>query len=228
MPGPSDELAAYQRRWHDYYSEKRIVHQWMQVHLLDGLPVTRVLEIGPYFGIVTAMLENAGYRTTTLDVEETQRAGLASQASGVLRGDVRTLGPDMVSGNDYDVILCCETLEHIPYDQVAGVLDRLAATGIRYLVLSVPYMGSQLTFQLYVNREVARKYTSLKKFMGFKKFSEPDDETSWEPHKWEIGYRDYPLSAFRDLVEGGYRILRTEFTSGCRSVFLVCENRSAL
>ena len=87
-------------------------------------------------------------------------------------------------------------------------------------------MGSQLTFQLYVNAEVTRKYTSLKKFMGFKKFLKPDDETYWETHKWEVGYRDYPLTAFRAIVETHYQILRTEFTSGCRSVFLVCENRA--
>jgi len=228
MPEPSDDLAAYQRRWHDYYSEKRIVHQWTQVHLLDDLPITRVLEIGPYYGLVTAMLENAGYRTTTFDVEEARRAGLPSQASGALHGDVRTLGPDTASGKDFDAILCCETLEHIPYGQVGDVLDRMAATKIRYLVLSVPYMGSQLTFQLYLNGRLSRKYTSLKKFMGFKKFAAPKDEVSWEPHKWEIGYRNYPLSAFSDMVGQRYKILRTEFTGGCRSVFLVCENRATL
>lgn len=224
MPETSNDLAAYQRRWHDYYSEKRVVHQWMQVHLLDDLPVRRVLEIGPYLGLVTAMLENAGYRTTTFDIEAPQRAGLACQASGVLHGDVRAFGRDVASGDDFDAILCCETLEHIPYDQVGGVLDRMASTRIRYLILSVPYMGSQLTFQLYLNGLVARKYTSLKKFMGFKRFSQPADQESWEPHKWEIGYRDFPLSAFKALVAERYQILRTEFTAGCRSVFLVCEN----
>lgn len=228
MSEPSDDLAAYQRRWHDYYSEKRIVHQWMQVHLLDGLPVKSVLEIGPYMGLVTALLENAGYRTTTLDVEEAPRAGLASQATSVLLGDVRSLGPELASGEDFDAILCCETLEHIPYEQVGGVLDRMVSTGIRYLILSVPYMGSQLTFQLYLNGQVARKYTSLKKFMGFKTFADPDGQEAWEPHKWEIGYRNYPLSDFRDRVAQRYRILRTEFTAGCRSVFLVCENPTAI
>ncbi len=228
MPNDADDLAAYQRRWHDYYSEKRIVHQWMQVHLLDDLPVRRVLEIGPYYGLVTAMLENAGYHTTTLDVETAERAGLPSQATAALTGDVRSIGPDVASGDDFDVMLCCETLEHIPYGQVGGVLDRMASTRIRYLILSVPYMGSQLTFQLYINGAVARKYTSLKKFMGFKSFSDPEDMESWEPHKWEIGYRNYPLPDFQALVAERYRILRTEFTAGCRSVFLVCENRAAL
>jgi len=222
----SDVRLAYRRQWHDYYSEKRIIHQWMQVHLLGALPVERVLEIGPYLGLVTAMLENAGYRTTTLDLEETPRAGLPSPASKTLLGDIRRLDRNMVSGAEFDAILCCETLEHIPYGQVGGVLERMASTGIRYLVLSVPYMGSQLTFEIYLNRYLVRKYTSLKKFMGLKRFAVPGDDVPWEPHKWEIGYRNFSLTGLRSLVEENYRVLRTDFTSGCRSVFFVCENRN--
>ncbi len=85
---------------------------------------------------------------------------------------------------------------------------------------------SELAFTLYANRHVVSEHTSLKKFMGLKRFPPPADPGSWEPHKWEIGYRDYPLAGFRELVERHYRVLRTEFTGGCRSVFLVCKNRT--
>ena len=42
--------------WTQYYSRKRIVHQWTQVHLLSTVPCRRVLEIGPAMGLVTALL----------------------------------------------------------------------------------------------------------------------------------------------------------------------------
>ena len=226
MPEIPADLAAFQRRWHDYYGEKRIVHQWTQVHLLRDLPVRRVLEIGPYLGLVTAMLECAGYETTTLDIDDSARAGLSSQASARLHGDVRALDREALAGRSFDAILCCETLEHIAYDEVPDVVAGLAAIGAPYLVLSVPYMASQLAFSLYANRHVVRTHTSLRKFMGFKRFPRPAEPGSWEPHKWEIGYRDTPLAGFRALVERHYRVLRTEFTGGCRSVFLVCENRT--
>src|SRR5262249_61907318 len=61
---------SFTQRWHSYYTEKRIVHQWFQVHLLSALTVKRVLEVGPYLGLVTAMLASAGYEVTTLDVTD--------------------------------------------------------------------------------------------------------------------------------------------------------------
>jgi SAM-dependent methyltransferase len=225
MPDQPRDLADFQRRWHDYYSDKRILHQWMQVHLLRDLPVRRVLEIGPYLGLVTAMLVSAGYETVTLDVDPEARAGRRAQADAALTGDVRDLDAEALGARGFDAVLCCETLEHLPYADVPGVLARLAAIGAPYLVLSVPYMGSQFSLTLYLNRHRFRKRTALKKFMGFKRFPAPADEGAWEPHKWEIGYRDYPLAGFRALVEDEFRILRTEFTSDCRSVFFLCENR---
>ena len=53
--------------WHRYYSAKRIGQQWTQVHLLRDLPVQTVLEVGPYMGLATALMDNAGYDVTTLD-----------------------------------------------------------------------------------------------------------------------------------------------------------------
>ena len=143
-----------------------------------------------------------------------------------IAGDIRDLDGGALATGEFDAILCCETLEHLPYGDVDGVLARLAATGVPYLVLSVPYMGSQLTVRLYANRYGAHKYTSLKKFMGFKRFRPPPADAGWEAHKWEVGYRDMPLGKFRALVERHYRISRTEFTAECRSVFFLCRNRA--
>ena len=56
------------QEWNAYYSRKRTVHQWMQVHLLGTVECQKVLEIGPSFGLVTSLLINAGYEVHTLDV----------------------------------------------------------------------------------------------------------------------------------------------------------------
>ena len=54
-------------QWLSYYTQKRVVHQWTQLDMLAGADAKRVLEIGPAFGLVTAMLVNAGYQVATLD-----------------------------------------------------------------------------------------------------------------------------------------------------------------
>lgn len=204
--------------WHAYYSEKRIVHQWLQVALLTPLQVRRVLEIGPYLGLVTAMLVNAGYEVTTLD-----QAGEVpcDGALGHIKADIRALEPAALEG--FDAILCCETLEHLEFAEVPAVLGALADTGAPYLVLSVPYEGPQLGLSLHLNPHRPR-LAFFRKLHFLRRFPKPKGD-AWENHRWEIGWRDYPLRRLTRVVEAaGYRILRREITSGTRSVFLLCQN----
>lgn len=56
------------REWYRYYSQKRISHQLLQVQLLADLAVDRVLEVGPNLGLVSMLLDNAGFQVTTLDL----------------------------------------------------------------------------------------------------------------------------------------------------------------
>jgi hypothetical protein len=203
------------RRWHAYYTEKRIVHQWFQVHLLKDLDVERVLEVGPFLGLASAMLDNAGYRVTTLDITpEPPGPGIARH----IQADLRKVRPEQLAG--HDAILCCETLEHIPWNEVGETLS------VPWLIVSVPYEGFQFGFSLYVNRFLWRKRSFLKKLRFLAEF--PDNfEDDWEPHKWEIGYKGYSVARWRDLVTGaGYEIVGQDFTSGCRSIFLVARNTS--
>ncbi|HLT78404.1 MAG TPA: class I SAM-dependent methyltransferase [Ferrovibrio sp.] len=207
------------RAWHAYYTEKRIVHQWMQVHLLQDLPVRSVIEIGPYLGLVTAMLANAGYRVTTFDIEN-RSPGIGAERH--IQGDIRDFDPKSLPAAD--ALICCETLEHIPWPEIPSVLARLQQTEIPWLILSVPYEGTQLAFSIYLNRFTAKRRSMFRKFRFLKNFRSPAD-AGWEPHKWEIGYRGYSVEKFRDTLErAGWQPVRQEFTEGCRSIFLVCRN----
>lgn len=209
-------------RWHAYYTEKRIVHQWFQVDLLKDLEVRNVLEIGPYFGLVSAILANAGYQVTTLDIAS------EPPEPGVIRhicADLREVRPEQMAG--HDAIICCETLEHIPWQEISEVLSRIAASAVPWLIVSVPYAAFQLGFAVYLNRYVWRKQSFFKKLRFLSAFPPPPDD-AWEHHKWEVGYKGCSVPQLRSLLTGaGYEIIRQEFTSGCRSIFFVCRNRQS-
>ena len=93
MTDSSSHDSQFRTAWHGYYSEKRITHQWLQVALLQELPVRSVLEIGPYLGLVTAMLASAGYNVTTLDIEA-QSQGIGSKQH--IQADIRDVDPEAI------------------------------------------------------------------------------------------------------------------------------------
>ncbi|MSP82626.1 MAG: class I SAM-dependent methyltransferase [Alphaproteobacteria bacterium] len=197
------------RAWSAYYTAKRIGQQWLQVELLNRLPVERVLEIGPHLGLVTAMLDNAGYDVTTLD-----RAPRAFDrpAGPHIEADLLGLRPEQVRG--FDAILCSEVLEHLPWEAVPGVLRVLRASGAPILVVAVPYEAFQVLVSLTLNRHRVRQAVQFKKLRFLRRFP-----TEGGNHRWEVGYRGHGLGAWERLLrQAGWTIARREFTHPCRTV----------
>ena len=202
--------------WRAYYSEKRALQQWKQLDLLSALPVRRVLEVGPHLGFVTALMDNMGYEVTTLDLEEPsfERPELPHRAA-----DLRTLARETVAG--FDAIVCCECLEHLAWEESTAALRTFHEGGSRYLIVSVPYEGFQVGFSLYFNPFTWRRTFFLKKFRRFRRFRPDADPLG---HKWEVGYRGYALRRWEEAIRAaGWTVRRRAFTSGCRSVFHLCE-----
>ena len=202
--------------WRAYYSDKRVGHQWTQLDLLSTLPAQRVLEVGPHLGFVTALLDNMGYEVSTLDMREPtfERPRVPHRIA-----DLRTLEAEAVAG--VDAILCCECLEHLPWEKSLSALRTFHEGGARHLIVSVPYQGFQVGFSLYFNLFTWRRSFFLKKFRRLRRFWPDEDPMG---HKWEVGYRGYALRRWEEAIRtAGWTIRRRTFTSGCRSVFHLCE-----
>ena len=206
------------REWHRYYSAKRIGQQWQQLDLVGRFHRGgEILEIGPYLGLVTACLVNAGYDLTTLDIAEKQFR--VPEARHIV-ADIRNLDPNTIAG--FDTILCCEMLEHLPWQETDRVLRNLARPG-RTMIISVPYEGWQVFVQLYANRHTARQMFQWRKLRALRRF--PVEGDAPDVHKWEVGYSGHSLAAWeRKLVAAGWTILHRQFTAPTRSVFHVLRS----
>ena len=219
MARPAAEITLEERRreWVRYYSAKRIHEQLMQVHMLDEFPINRVLEIGPYFGLVTAMMDNAGYEVTTLDRNP---PSFERPARPFIEMDLTAIEPAKLKG--FDCIMCCATLEHIPYPQAQDALRAFRRSGAPYVLISVPYQGHQLFHQLYVNRYMAAAHFAWKKLRFLKEF--PGDPNPLG-HKWEVGYKGRSLKSYEAMLKDlGFAILRRAFSFPSFAVFHMLGN----
>ncbi len=217
----SKDKNARREEWFRYYSEKRISHQWLQVHLLKDLKnINSVLEIGPGLGLVSSMLHNANYNVTTVDYLPNQ---YPHNDIDFIQKKILDLTVEEISG--FDCIICCETLEHLLWDDVDKVLTKFFSSKCEWLLISVPYQAFQLDFRLYLNRYKFKKNFSLKLLKFLKNFSFNLDSDPYG-HKWEIGYKKYSLRKLQEKIYStGYAIFKREFSSPCRSVFFVLQNK---
>src|SRR5262249_34963101 len=131
----------------DYNSKERFCSFWHQVDETLSLEPETVLEVGPGSGIVTYCLRHAGIQMTTVDLDA-------------------ELGPDVVGSvtqlpladGSFDAVLCCEVLEHLPWEEAEAALGELARVTRKGVVLSLPdvtpWMGKSypLYFGLYAER----------------------------------------------------------------------------
>ncbi len=217
----SKDQIARKSEWFRYYSEKRISHQWLQVHLLKSLDnVNSILEVGPGLGLVSSMLHNAGYQVTTVDHLSNQ---YPHPDIKFIKREIMDLKENEISG--YDCIICCETLEHLLWQDVDIVLNKFFASGCEWLLVSVPYQGFQLDFRLFFNLYKFKKNFSLKILKFLRKFRF-DINSDPYGHKWEIGYKEYSLSKLEKKIKRvGYHIHIRDFSSPCRSVFYILRNK---
>lgn len=112
----------------EYYSPERMAQYFFQIEAVREAGAKSVLEIGTGPGVVAHILRRAGLQVTTCDVDPTLGADL--------HGDVRRLPlPD----NAVDFALCCQVLEHLPFDDFAAALKELARVTRNRFLVSVPY-----------------------------------------------------------------------------------------
>lgn len=87
-----------------------------QVLQLHALRPRRVLEVGVGNGFVSTFLRQSGIEVVTADVNPGLGADICAPLDQL---------PALLVGERFDVVSCCEVLEHIPFEQFGAQLDAL-------------------------------------------------------------------------------------------------------
>ena len=163
------KLEPLKAEWYtmDYDNRERFMSYWHQINEALALKPKTVLEIGTGCGVVANYLRFKGIKVSTMDIAPELKPDHLLNFK-----DLYTLGSDK-----FDVVLCCQLLEHFPLEELEGLLEQISNACKMYAIISVPHyaIDVSLGFNLHHRRKVLKlKIPSPKKLMAGE-------------HYWELG-----------------------------------------
>lgn len=173
IPGKSHYEAPYVRgpRLFSY------AHQMNAV--LDFEPRT-VLEIGPGPGMVTAALRSVGVGVTTVDVQDDLEPDVVASVTDLPFDD-----------GTFDVSMCCQVLEHLPFDEFEPALRELGRVSRAGVVISLPDSTPHYEVRVHVPRLRDIFWTGTRQ--RYRGDDYKRDRLRLDGHYWEIGYPETTL-----------------------------------
>jgi len=114
---------------HGYETADRWANYGVQVGSVLKCQPRRVLEIGPGNGTVTAVLRSRGIEVATCDLDPALKPDLV--------GSVHELDR-CVAPKSFDVVLCAQVLEHLPFDLLEPCCRQLGEAARTHVILGLP------------------------------------------------------------------------------------------
>ena len=174
-----------------YDHKNRWISYWHQIDEVLGLSPQNVLEVGVGSKVVANYLKDRGVKVVTLDIDAN------------LKPDVTASIIKMpLESDSFDVVLCAEALEHLPFEKFEEGLKELKRVSKKNIVLSLPHFGHSLKFGFKIPLIKERKFSMRLAFPIKHEFN--------GEHYWEIGKRGYSLKKIRDIIRKYFKI-RKEF-----------------
>ena len=174
----------------EYDTKNRWISYWYQIDEVIRCNPKTVLEIGVGNKTVSEYFKKNGIKVTTCDFDK----NLAPDTVA----DVRELP---FKKDSFDVVLCAEVLEHIPFENFSRALSNIHKVTKHYAVITLPgFSITSLYFGIKLIPFIPKKEISIK--VGY-----PLKHQFLGEHFWEIGKKGYPLSKIQKKIrEAGFKI----------------------
>ena len=172
-----------------YTDIPRWLSYWHQIDETLKLEPRSVLVIGIGDGAVMRLLKDYVTDIKTFDIDPELNPSFLGNISEI----------DQIVTNKFDVILCCQVLEHIPFELFNKILANLSQLS-RHMVIFLPYCHHNI-----INIIIGLPKLKLKSFQ----LSIPKFYKGWKfnsEHYWEMGTSGYPVSLIRNNLEKEFNI----------------------
>lgn len=172
----------------EYYSENyfklpQLCSFAHQIHDIYRLKPASILEIGIGNGFTSSFLKRSGFDVVTVDINAALEPDICSPIAG--------LAP-LLGGRSFDLVVCCEVLEHMPFANFEDNIEGFRAVGRR----------------LYLTLPNYKRVFGLSGFLRLPKFAPALVEAEIEipirksldkEHFWEVG--SSPLTTRKEIVK---------------------------
>lgn len=184
--GPKKDMQGFRRLTYD--SPDRFLSYWHQINEICSLMPKEILEIGIGNGFVSKYIKDRGLNVTTMDINENLCPDICASVLDIPLED-----------DSFDVVACCEVLEHLPYTDLPKALAQIKKVTRRYAIISLPDARKFFTFRIGVDRgKIFQRYFDVWRIARID-----------EHHQWEInqpGYANKRISS--DIENAGFRIIK--------------------
>lgn len=180
MEGNSGKTGKGLRQFMSYDTKERWMSYWYQIREILSLKPKNVLEVGIGTKVVSEYLKRVGVEVTTVDINPELNPDYVCSVTELSR-----------INRKYDVVLCAQVLEHLPFPEFEKALDEIAKI-CRFAVITLPYGAIDFSLICYLPRKGLKNIFSLK--IPF-----PRKHSSNE-HYWEIGKREFPIVKIKEKI----------------------------
>lgn len=167
----------------NYVDEARWASYFVQIQeVTKGGP--HVLCIGPGDSVVVDVLRRRGFHVCTLDYD--------SELQPDIVGNIQDLVA-AVGGRKFDTILCCQVLEHLPFEALPSILSQFRELGVKRAVISLPAAHVKLFEFSFRFRGRGAAVT----------FAVPRFWVKWRfdgQHYWEVGVKGFSRRRVRAAI----------------------------
>lgn len=154
-----------------YFEKKQILSQINQFELIKKYSGRKVLEIGPGNGLTSFLIKGSGFDLKTFDINQNLNPDVV--------GDITRID-EYFSDSEFDTILCCEVLEHIPFESFEGTIKKILNLITQTAIISLPQCKKNL-----IDIDLSFRFLHSRSF-HFNFFKRYGNNTIADLHFWEV------------------------------------------
>ena len=178
----------------EYFSRNQFDALVSQIIAVYKLKPQKILEIGKGNGFVSNFLKSSGIQVTTFDINNSLKPDVVGNIIEIDK---------YFQNNSFDLILCAEVIEHIPFEHFEIILEKFKSITSANVIITLPRRHRTiLDLRAYI------KVPSIRPLNVNVFYRIPDGRNEChEGHCWEIDFRPmYSLDNISKLISKYFKI----------------------